>query len=211
MTPNSQENPMLEKTKTKSRFTLLSIFAIALVPMVLASYMYFNHVLVPSARTNHGTLILPPLDFNELNLSDINGRIITTDDLEGKWAMLIVSSGSCLETCQANLYKARQVNIALHKESHRVERYYVDAGIEKASGLKEADRLKYPQLKLVSADRFQLKAYLDKNLDANAALKENYIFITDPVGNVMMYYSPEQSGKDLLEDLQRLLKVSKIG
>ncbi len=208
---NSQQNPISEQSKTKSRFTMLFIFGIALVPVVLASYMYLNQVLVPSGRTNHGTLMLPPLAFGQLGLRDTNGQPVNTSTLEGKWALLILSEGRCLAACKANLYKARQVNIALHKESHRVERYYVSVGAEGGSGLTKADRLEYPQLKLVSADRNQLKTELGQKLDANTALEESYLLIADPNGNVMMYYTPEQTGKELLEDLKRLLKVSQIG
>jgi len=37
------------------------------------------------------------------------------------------------------------------------------------------------------------------------------VFLVDPLGNIMMYYTPTHSGKDLLKDLQKLLKASQIG
>ncbi len=37
------------------------------------------------------------------------------------------------------------------------------------------------------------------------------VWVVDPVGNLLLYYSFEQPGEDLLHDLRRLLKVSKLG
>lgn len=202
---------MVEKSPLKSRVTLLAIFAIALAPMLLASYMYFNKVLVPAGRTNNGILILPPLELDRLGLSSIEDEAVTTDQLEGKWALLILHSGDCLESCRESLYKARQVNIALHKEASRVERYLVDFELHKERREGGRQLQGYPHLKRVFANRLELKAYLDQQLDADAAFEQSYILVVDPIGNVMMYHTPGQSGKNLLEDLKRLLKVSKIG
>jgi len=37
------------------------------------------------------------------------------------------------------------------------------------------------------------------------------IFVSDPLGNIMMYYSLEASPKDILEDMKKLLKLSMVG
>ena len=37
------------------------------------------------------------------------------------------------------------------------------------------------------------------------------IFIVDPIGNIVLYYSGEIDGKKFLTDLKKLLKASKIG
>lgn len=211
MTEINSQNSESAEQKPRGRLTLISIFAIALVPMALATYMYFNDVLVPQGRTNKGTLILPPLEFDELQLTNDQGEPLRIADIEEKWLLLVLSEGSCTELCKSAIYKARQVNVALHKDSQRVVRYYLDVSTDGAGALEERIKADYPQLISVKADRYHLKRYLDRNLDANAAMGESYIFVVDPIGNIMMYYTPENSGKDILEDLKRLLKVSRIG
>ncbi|MCF7980483.1 MAG: hypothetical protein K9K86_00760 [Pseudomonadales bacterium] len=211
MTTNKQENLLPTAPKPKGRLTLIFIFAIAFVPMVLATYMYFNKVMVPSGRTNKGVLILPPLALDELGLTGEENQPIGVADMQDKWVMIVVADSVCGQTCKEALYKARQVNIALHKESERVIRYYVDVSIDGTGALSHSLKSEYPLLHLASADRLPLKRYLDQKLDANKALSESYILLADPIGNVMMYYLPENSGKDILEDLKRLLKVSQIG
>ena len=42
-------------------------------------------------------------------------------------------------------------------------------------------------------------------------MKTGYLYLVDPLGNVMMSYNPKQSPKDIYSDLTRLLKASKIG
>jgi len=37
------------------------------------------------------------------------------------------------------------------------------------------------------------------------------ILVVDPLGNMMMYYHAENTGKDMLTDIKRMLKVSKLG
>ena len=37
------------------------------------------------------------------------------------------------------------------------------------------------------------------------------VFIVDPLGNLMMSYDSRQNPKGLLEDLQKLLRLSQIG
>ena len=211
MTKNNQEYIESSAGKPKGRLTLISIFAIAFVPMVLATYMYFNNVLVPSGRTNHGTLILPPLVFDELELMDVAGQPLKVDAMEAKWMLLVLSDGVCERACSDALYKARQVNVALHKESDRVIRYLVDVSGDGLENVTEKHKTEYPQLHYSSADRFHLKRYLDHKVDANTALTQSYSLVVDPIGNIMMYFTEQNSGKDLLEDLKRLLKVSRIG
>jgi hypothetical protein len=41
---------------------------------------------------------------------------------------------------------------------------------------------------------------------------ERVIFLIDPIGNIMMYYEPEEIDiKRVVKDLKRLLKYSRIG
>jgi hypothetical protein len=37
------------------------------------------------------------------------------------------------------------------------------------------------------------------------------IYVVDPLGNIMMYYSKDFVGKELLKDLKKLLRTSNIG
>ena len=44
-----------------------------------------------------------------------------------------------------------------------------------------------------------------------AALPDGGYFLMDPLGNLIMYFQPEIDPSDMVEDIKRLLKHSRIG
>ncbi len=206
-------NEMLEEqttTQSKGRLKLWGLIVIAAAPLVVASIMYFGHIGVPSDTTNHGTLILPPLQAEDWKLREVQ----LTDpgfiqyDGKSKWVMLVVGSGDCSARCEEALYLTRQINVALGKEVDRVTRLLMvpegTAGLEKAlQGHESLVNQKFEQEEFEGLQQ-ALKDY-------DISLQGYDILLMDPLGNVMMHYTDTHSGKDILEDLKRLLKVSKIG
>jgi hypothetical protein len=62
---------------------------------------------------------------------------------------------------------------------------------------------------LITMRDFALSALLgDKK---PAALSVGGYFLMDPLGNLVMYFEPEIDPSDMVEDIQRLLKLSRIG
>ena len=62
----------------------------------------------------------------------------------------------------------------------------------------------YPQLLRYSLD---LPAYT-RGAEGNGAAQ---LWIIDPHGNLVLRYNPQVKGKDVLNDLRHLLKLSNIG
>ena len=192
------------KTKVKSnRWQAVLIFLIPALAMGAAWFTYFTGIGIPDARTNKGELMLPPALFADLNLNE-GSTPVELAQLEGNWGVLVFGSISCEEQgCQDALYKTRQVHIALGKESDRLVRLYV---APEAPVISEELNLEHPELRWLNGEQDQmLKALkVDK-------WPENQFFIIDPLGNIMMKYTPEQAGGELLKDLKKLMKASKIG
>jgi cytochrome oxidase Cu insertion factor (SCO1/SenC/PrrC family) len=65
----------------------------------------------------------------------------------------------------------------------------------------------YPKVINVYGDEQKISDALGEK----AQLRNNVIYIMDPIGNVMMRFTQDQSKKDLKADLKKLLKVSQIG
>ncbi len=192
-----------------NRYIPILLFLVAGLPVIVAFVMYFTNSMVPQGRTNKGMLIIPPLSVAQLQL---NLQQAGQGDVEGKWQLIVFGENSCASTsCQAELHKARQVNVALGREADRVVRHYINIGGELDGEAVEAFKASYPRLHLSHASYMAFEVFLDNELAAGKALGESYIFISDPLGNVMMYYMPQNPGGDVLDDLKKLLKVSKIG
>ena len=182
-------------------FKLLALFAVAGVPVILAMVMYIGKIGVPTERTNHGHLVLPPLDAG--TLVDVDASLETPDP----WTLVTFGSGACDEVCQQSLYKIRQVNIALGRDANRV-RHMLLAMPDNAASLSTLTG-DYPNLVIRQVEPARLETLLQP-LDALRPQRFD-LYIVDPLGNLMMHYPASQSGNDILDDLKKLLRVSKIG
>lgn len=192
----------------RGRRTALLLFAIGFGPMIFATIMYYGGWLHPETRSNHGELIEPPVPVAELNLLDADGQPLESrfgpEVQDAKWQM-IVTAETCGEDCEQLLYLARQVNIALGKNANRIGR---SAWI----GTVPPDLQSRWREEYSSMERLRLAPDTGHAwpADVDPAVSPR-ILVVDPFGNVMMHYGSEHTGKEMLEDLKHLMKLSQIG
>ena len=185
--------------RRRGRTILVVMFCCSLFPVMLAWLVFFyGQTWIPAATTNEGTLVHPPIRL---------ARATAIEDLPGgRWLLLVMSENSCDESCRRALYFIRQVNLALGKDMDRVDRLLL--GSLSLPEVVELQQL-YPKLRLLSVDRSRLEEAFQNSGDLRP--DASLIYLADPLGNIMMYYLPEQFGKPILDDLRHLLKVSNIG
>ncbi len=179
--------------RRKGRLQLLLVMMIAFAPMVLATCMYVFGFWVPESRSYHGYLIGNGQSRMDLGVSAG----------ERRWQLLVSVPGRCEATCQQLVYLARQVQTGLGRDAARASHALAGAqplDIEYAEKLNR----EYPRL---------LRYPLDLSRYGTLApdLQASYLWIIDPHGNLVLRYDAGINGKDLLEDLRRLLKLSNIG
>lgn len=182
-------------TKTTNRWTLYAVFGVTIVPLMLAMLMYFNLWGVPDGRTNFGQLLLPPKDIQQAQLVDEKQTPWSQASADKRWLLVYLTPADCAQPCEEATHLLRQINVALGKEAHRVTRLLVNQQGQFNQKF-EAD---YPAL-------IQLKSLSQETFEAGEG-----IYIVDPLGNIMMYYSTDFVGKELLKDLKKLLRTSNIG
>lgn len=191
------------------RWVPIVLFATAGLPVLLASIMYFTGSMVPQGRSNKGTLVVPPLMVQKMEL---RLQQPGEGDVEGRWELMVFGRDNCAsQSCQEILYKTHQVNVALGREADRVVRRYINIGGAMNEAAVQEVQTSYPRLHLSYASELKLEEFLDKVADAAQTVNGNFVFVADPLGNVMMYYTQDNSGGDMLDDLKKLLKVSNIG
>ena len=190
-----------------SRRQMTIMFALGLVPMLVA-YVAYNHFpqLLSASTTNVGTFILPPMQANEA----------LVDTLDEQWALLLPLIGTCDVNCERRFYLAGQVDLALGKESERLGRILVADQSLDAKVINQF-MAAYAGMRLQRIDTRALKDAL-KQVTGGSMQKtpagvmiDQYIFLMDPIGNIMMFYSVDQAGKGMFKDIKHLLKVSNIG
>ena len=175
------------------------IFAIFSAPLIAAYLVY--HFWQPQKYVNYGELI-EPKSVTQSTLTLIGGTAFQFSQLKGKWIFLTVDSGRCDRDCNQKLYKIRQVRLTQGKDMDRIERVWlIDDTAEPSLDLIK----QYPQMWIVKTDRTFLN---DFALDAKI---NKYIFLVDPLGNLMMRYGSDADPKKMIKDMARLLKVSQVG
>ncbi len=199
----SKETKMKISKINVQRFKAAAIFLLPILVLISSSVFFYSGQ-SPEGRTNNGTLIDPPIGLKSLNILVEDGPLIK--EVPGKWIILHFVNDECTQTCWDSLYKARQVVVRLSKEGNRVARYLV---IKKGTILtkKNLSRLvnEYPKVFLGHINSNGLPSIL------NNKKGEGLYILFDPLGNGFMIYGPNTSGGELLEDIKKLLRNSKIG
>ncbi|KRW60830.1 hypothetical protein [Pseudomonas sp. TTU2014-080ASC] len=178
----------------RGRLQLLLILAIVIAPMLVASAMYHGRFWIPETRNYHGVLI-----GNGQTLSDLGAE--TAEN--GRWQLLVTAPGACEQECKQLVYLARQINIGLNRDASRATHALAMSQALSADYEAQLQR-EYPQLGLYSlhSDDYQATA---------PDVTEPQLWIVDPMGNLVLRYGSQSKGKDVLDDLRHLLKISQIG
>ncbi|KRP61540.1 hypothetical protein [Pseudomonas orientalis] len=179
--------------RRKGRWQLILILLMVVGPMVLATLMYKLQFWVPDSRSYHGELI-----GNGQTRADIGVQVD-----ESRWQLLVTAPAVCADECRQLVYLARQLQIGLGRDASRASHALASA---QPVGNDYDPRLKaeYPQLQRYSLDLSTFK----RNA---AAPGDAQLWIVDPHGNLVLRYDAKVNGKDLLNDLRLLLKLSNIG
>lgn len=187
--PSTSEAP----DRRKGRWQLILILMMVIGPMALATFMYKLQFWVPDSRSYHGELI-----GNGQTRADIG---VQAD--EDRWQLLVTAPTACAAECQQLVYLARQLQISLGRDASRAS--HALASAQPVSTEYEAKlKAEYPQLQRYPLD-------LSTFTKDAAASGDAQLWIVDPHGNLVLRYDARVKGKDLLNDLRLLLKLSNIG
>ncbi|TFF02028.1 hypothetical protein EXW72_26730 [Pseudomonas sp. BCA14] len=187
--PNMSEAP----DRRKGRWQLMLILMMVIGPMALATFMYKLQFWVPDSRSYHGEMI-----GNGQTRADIG---VQAD--EQRWQLLVTAPATCAADCRQLVYLARQLQISLGRDASRAS--HALASAQPMSAEYEAKlKAEYPQLQRYALD-------LSTFTKEAAAPGDAQLWIVDPHGNLVLRYDAKVKGKDLLNDLRLLLKLSNIG
>jgi hypothetical protein len=193
MNPTSTSEPRPPLSRRKGRWQLILVLLVAIGPMILATSMYKFKFWVPENRSFHGELI-----GNGQSRADLG---VQAD--ESRWQLLVSAPKACEAQCQHLVYLARQIQIGLGRDASRASHALAAAQPLDADYTARLTR-EYPQLQ-----RYQLE--LQRYQKTAPDIEAPQLWIVDPHGNLVLRYGVDVNGKDLLNDLRQLLKLSNIG
>ena len=180
-------------SNTASKKTLILMIFVFVIPVVLAK-LALDHDWFNRSATNNGTLIQPTI-----NLSTV---------LEGeqpKWRLLFVLPEQCDAQCENALFSINQVWLALGKEADRAEALVLYGANSDKNALQNLSV--YENVRTLSVNETALKS-----------LETHNVYIVDTLNNAMLFYRMDNDRKNavmesrnMLADIKRLLKLSRIG
>lgn len=204
----NQQNPT-----GRGRGKLLLLAAIFFAPIIFAYVFYFLLPgFQPDGRTNKGHLIVPAKPLEMAELRGINGDALSETAFKEKWTLLQIGPSDCTEVCQRMLWNTRQVRESLGRRMERVQRVFVATDRVTKTDLNDWLAREHPDLKLGFTEHASGKEFVEFfNTSEQPADAQDYVYLLDPLGNWLMYYTPEEEPKDMFQDLKKLLKLSGIG
>lgn len=183
--------------KNNNKMALILLVVVFVVPVIMAKfaleYNWFN-----KASTNRGELLDPTIVAADL-----------LEDAEKKWHFLYIIPEQCDQACENAIYSVSQVKTAIGREAERVNAVFIataksdQSALEKIAGLSDTQVLHKEQENVNK---------VFKDVPVNA------IFIADTLNNIVLKYpnTPDEEqaimdSRDMLADMKKLLKLSRIG
>lgn len=210
MTPSTM-NEDIQRQRTGRR-QLILLAALFFVPLAVAFWLYYGPGdWRPVGGTNKGDLIDPAMPLPDVALTRPDGTPAAADVLRGRWTIAYVGAGDCDERCREALYLSRQSRIALNKDMDRVQRVFLATGqcCDEARLKSEHPDLAVVRLGDDAGSRSLLAAF--PRYDGVAPEAAGRLYVIDPLGNLVLSYSPQAPDKALLTDVKKLLRLSHIG
>lgn len=190
--------------QTKNKLTITALIVVFVLPVVLAKLALENNWFT-KASTNRGTLLSTPIDASSL-LESIDKH---ASGEQNTWKLLMTIPDECDLACQNAVLTITNVRTAVGRQVDRVDAvFFTTSTSDQAAVLKIQEN----KLGMIVDQDVKNVNKLFKNEGINA------IFITDTLNNVVLKYpntaDTEQAimdGRDVLADLRKLLKLSRIG
>jgi cytochrome oxidase Cu insertion factor (SCO1/SenC/PrrC family) len=179
----------------------LVLAGLFLGPLFLAAVAYLGPwEFVPDGSTANGVLVNPIRPLPDLvGLPEASETGDERHWLRGRWSLIYVTDGPCERVCAERVTALGQVYKALVDDRARVQRVFVHP-----QGIDSAAVAGWVDVPVAGALATRLAAEL-------AAAHPGPLYVTDPLGNLVLAYAADARDKGILKDLQRLLKLSRIG
>lgn len=189
-----------QRGQVAGRWQLLLLACVFFLPVLVAGWLYFQgRAFAPGGRTNHGVLLEPIV-----NLEDTIPDSRTTELSGTEWLLVYVHDQPCASACRDALYRLRQSHRMLGPDMDRVRRVFLH-------GRNPPDRV------FLEREHAGLAAFEDREAAELLSRKRpeelapGGLYLVDPLGNLVMYFSPDLAPGDMVDDIEHLLDVSRIG
>jgi len=201
-----------EKMVRRSRAKLLILFAIFLLPVLIAFVFYKYPQLQPRSTVNHGILYKPAVVLKDFKLFTEDDKPYGLADMRGKWSLIYIGQADCDQACKESLIKARDARWGQGMQATRIKYYYLLAA-NNFTGDRQELKKAFPGLIMLHGDAVVRQALLEqfRTEAGQQPGTDNRLYLVDPTGALMLQYPYGFRHIGLMEDLKRLLTWSRTG
>lgn len=210
--------PAAQQRAPGSSWKLYLLLAVCLAPVVASYLMYY--VFPPTDRSNYGTLLepqrpVPVLDATVLHaphgaaargepaLAMLQAQGLSA--FKGRWVMLAIDQGGCTLPCAQKLFFMRQTHVSLGKERDRVARVLLVTDFSPVpAGILAA----HPDMTVFRVTPHDLAVFFPVTGDTELS---DHVYLIDPRHDLMMRFPKDPDPGRTRNDLQRLMRASRIG
>lgn len=181
--------------KTRGRAILVLLLIFFLVPSVVVMFM-IKFDWKPQGNS-HGELIQPPV------------ALVSEDDQTSLWLdkwHVVYMDAQCQTGCVEKLKALRNLHVSMYKNMLRVKLVLVTQRND-VTDLKA----KFPELIVVNQTKAVEKTTKAFAIDQEEPFSAGNLYFVDPLGFLVMRFSPEIPLKDVRSDLVKLLKFAWAG
>ena len=177
-------------TAKKEFWMLLAMF---ILPIAFGTlFFYANPNYFSESTVNYGELVRPVIAIDE---NDI--EIYGDASLQGIWTMVYFSS-RCDDACEKEVEDMKTIRTLMNADMRRIQRMIIIE--DNSTPTSDDDGL------------IKARVTSEKLTQSLKKYTENAIYLIDPIGNIMLYYEPQNIDIRLvIKDLKRLFKYSRIG
>lgn len=208
----------------RNQISLIIIALVFIVPFIIAYYILQSGMDKDLETSNYGKMIMPHINTSvykffgqsKVMAEKPDNKVDKAIKLQKIWTILYFNPiNDCDKTCKQDIHLLRQIHIALGKDMSRVQRawlspppQYKKPNKNNWANVQQYLTNTYPaliRLRVNGKDRNSFIIALQKHTQGRK------IFLVDPLGNVILMWPSHFHGKELLKDLKKLLKFSRIG
>lgn len=193
-------------SRAAGRRKVLLVASLFFVPLLAAIALYFTSAWRPSRGVEHGELIDPPRPLANFALTWPDGNTAPIGVMRGYWSLVVLVDDRCGGRCAATLEELVRVRAALDKDAVRVRRVLLHDG--RCCG-PQGPPARGSDLLMLGAGGEPGAAW--RAQFPRGAGGEAGVYLVDPQGNLMMRYPDAADATGILRDLERLLRLSRIG
>jgi hypothetical protein len=200
-----------DKQRKRARIILGLLFLFPLAIVGAASFVYYTGIGMPHGTTSKGTLISPPLQINEVTLTNVDNQTVKFSNPAHQWTFMQIGESDCDDICSKTLWQTRQTHIALGKYQGKIRRVYLNVGASITPSFSALLAQEHPDVTVINANQMQLNKLFADTVPAINVYSPGLLYVVDPRGFIMLYYTEMMAEdklryKDVIADMKHLLR-----